>query len=119
MRCQLNMNYRPILFCCKGFFCLALILLPVASIAAEIVFVPAIGLVTEYDDNIDFTRNSDLAKDDFAGSVIPQARLEYSTQRLNLNATGQLDFKKYLNETDFDRTNHLYLLTRPGACCAN
>jgi len=83
-------------------------LLPVASIAAEIVLVPAIGLVTEYDDNIDFTRNSDLAKDDFAGSVIPQASLEYNTERLNLNAKGQLDFKKYLNETDFDRTNHLY-----------
>ena len=104
----MNMNYRPVLFGWIGFFCLALILLPMASIAGEVVFTPVITLVTTYDDNIDFTRDSDDAVDDFAGSAIPEARLEYHTERLNLNGRARLNFKKYLNETDFDRTNHLY-----------
>jgi hypothetical protein len=104
----MNINYRAVPFGWLGFFCLALILLPVASFAGEVVFVPVIRLITQYDDNIDFTKDSDDAVDDFAGRAIPEARLEYHTERLNLNGRARLDFKKYLNETDFDRTNQLY-----------
>ena len=103
-----NMSCRQFLFFFWGFMGLLLILLPVVTDAGEVVFVPSIGLVTEYDDNIEFRQNSDLAVDDFAGSAIPEAKLQYHTERLDLNALARLDFIKYLNETDFDRTNHLY-----------
>jgi hypothetical protein len=90
------------------FFSLSLILLPMAVIAGEVVFAPRISLIAEYDDNIDFNRKSDNAVDDFSGRARPEARFEYSTELFNLNARGYLDFQKYLDETDFDRTNHFY-----------
>ena len=102
------MQYRPILFAWIGFFCLALILLPKSSIAGEVMFVPGIVLSAEYDDNVDFRSDSDDAEDDFAGSARPNARVEYNTERLNLIGRAEIDFKKYLNQTDFDRTNQLY-----------
>jgi hypothetical protein len=102
------MNYRPLLVGFFVSFCIALMCLPKSSFANEVVFTPGIGLSAEYDDNIDFTSNSDEAKDDFSGSAIPEARLEYRTERLNLNSYARLNFKKYLSETDFDRTNQLY-----------
>jgi hypothetical protein len=80
----------------------------VLCIAAEVEFVPSIALFAEYDDNIDFIRDSKDAVDDFAGSAIPGARLRYKTERFNLDSRAQLNFKKYLDETDFDRTNQLY-----------
>lgn len=102
------MNYRPRSLCRIASLCLALMVLPIASHAGEIVFVPALALVAEYTDNIDFTSDSDSARDDYSGSAIPRARLTYNTERFNLGVFGQLDFKKYLNETDRDRTNQLY-----------
>lgn len=78
------------------------------SIAGVIDFVPRISLITEYNDNIDFTRNSDNAQDDFAGRARPEVRIGYRTERINLNARGYVDFKKYLNQTDYDRTNQFY-----------
>ena len=102
------MNYRHILFCCFGFFCLSSALPLELSFAAEIVFTPGISLTAGYEDNIDFSSNSHDAKDDFNGSVIPETGLEYHTERLDLNGHARLDFKKYLHETDFDRTNQLY-----------
>lgn len=107
---QENKIYQSVLFGFFGFFCLALILLPKLSAAAEVSFVPGITLATEYEDNIDFNSNSNDAKDDFAGSAIPNARLRYRTERLDLNGNASLDFKKYLNDTEYDRTNQLYAI---------
>jgi hypothetical protein len=106
----INTNYGTVLSGCIGFVFLTVILLPVASNAAEITFVPTMELVAEYDDNIDFTSNSQDEQDDFAGSAIPEATLEYRTERLKLNSQAHLDFKRYLNDTEFDRTNQFYLI---------
>jgi hypothetical protein len=104
----MNLKCSWVKFGIIGFFCLASILLPVLSIAGEVEFVPGIALLTEYNDNIDLVEDSGDAIDDFAGSAIPGARLNYKTERFNLNSRAQLDFKKYLDNTDFDRTNQLY-----------
>jgi hypothetical protein len=82
--------------------------MPKSSTAAEVLLVPGILLLAEYDDNVDFRSDSDDAEDDFAGSARPNARIVYNTERLNLTGLAEIDFKKYLNQTDFDRTNQLY-----------
>jgi hypothetical protein len=70
--------------------------------------IPSLRLTAEYDDNIDYVRDSSDAEDDFSGSARPGVQLIYNTERLSLTGRGEVDFKKYLNETDFDRTNQLY-----------
>jgi hypothetical protein len=74
--------------------------------AAEITTTPSLSLKVEYDDNVDFDRKDE--KDDFSGSAIPGLEFNYLTELLEFNARGQVDFKRYLDETDFDRTNQLY-----------
>jgi hypothetical protein len=69
---------------------------------------PGIRLAAEYDDNIDFVQDSSDADDDFSGSAVPSVELRYATERFNLSSRAEIDFKKYLNQTDYDRTNQLY-----------
>ena len=47
-------------------------------------------------------------EDDFSGSAIPSIQLKYTTEKLDLSAQAEADFKKYLNETDYDRVNQFY-----------
>lgn len=91
-----------------GLFFLAIILIPLTAFAGVVEFIPGIRIAAEYDDNIDFTRNSSDADDDFAGSAAPHFRLNYNTERLELTGHAEVDFKKYLNETQYDRTNQFY-----------
>ncbi len=105
---QLTIIYRSVLLCCFGCFCFALIFLPKAAVAGEVVFVPGLRLGAEYDDNIDFKRDSSDADSDFAGTAAPHASLAYNTERLNLIGEAEVDFKKYLHDTDYDRTNQSY-----------
>jgi hypothetical protein len=77
-----------------------------AIFAAEITAIPSVSLKVEYDDNIDFNSKNEI--DDFSGSIIPGLALTYKTELLELNAYGEADFKRYLEETDFDRINQLY-----------
>jgi hypothetical protein len=74
--------------------------------AAEITTTPSLSLKVEYDDNIDFNRNDEI--DDFSGSAVPGFQLKYLTELFEFNANGEIDFKRYYDETDFDRVNHLY-----------
>jgi hypothetical protein len=74
--------------------------------AAEITVIPSVSLRVEYDDNIDFNSNNEI--DDFSGSIIPGLAITSKTELLELSAYGELDFKRYYDETDFDRTNQLY-----------
>jgi hypothetical protein len=78
------------------------------STAGVVELTPGIRLAAEYDDNIDFTSDSSNADDDFSGSAIPSIRLRYTTERLDFMGRGEVDFKKYLNQTNFDRTNQFY-----------
>lgn len=93
-----------------GILFFALILFPISSIAGLVELIPGLRIAAEYDDNIDFTSKSAETEDDFSGSARPSVRLKYNTERLDLIGRGEIDFKKYLNQTDFDRTNQLYAL---------
>ena len=96
------------IYCVRAILFLALILFPITSIAGIVELIPGIRIAAEYDDNIDFTRNSSDADDDFSGSATPNVRIRYNTERLDLTGQAEIDFKKYLNETDYDRTNQFY-----------
>jgi len=76
------------------------------AFGSEITATPSLGLKVEYDDNIDFNRNNEI--DDFSGSAIPGLQLNYLTELLEFNAYGEVDVKRYFDETDFNRTNQLY-----------
>ena len=78
----------------------------IESSAAEITATPAITFKVEYDDNINFDSKDEI--DDFSGSAIPGLKLNYLTELLEFNIYGELDVKRYLDKTDFDRTNQLY-----------
>ena len=83
------------IYCVRGILFFALILFPLSSIAVVVEFIPGLRIAAEYDDNIDFTENSSDADDDFSGSVMPNVRLKYITERLDLTGRAQVDFKKY------------------------
>jgi hypothetical protein len=78
----------------------------VRSIAGDLTVVPELELRVEYDDNIDFDQKDEI--DDFAGNASPKLTLDYKTELLEVSLVGELDFLKYYDETDFDRTNQLY-----------
>ena len=94
--------------CVGGILLFALILFPLSSIAGIVELIPGIQIAAEYDDNIDFTDNSSEADDDVSGKAVPNVQLKYKTERLDLTGQAQVDFKKYLNQTEYDRTNQLY-----------
>jgi hypothetical protein len=76
------------------------------SWAAEITLTPSLSLKVEYDDNIDFNTKDEI--DDFSGNAIPRLQFNYLTELFEFNAYGEVDFKRYYDETNFDRTNQLY-----------
>jgi hypothetical protein len=91
-----------------GILFFVLVVSPNTSTAGVVELTPGIRLAAGYDDNIDFTSDSSNADDDFYGRAIPDMRLTYTTERLDFMGRGEVDFKKYLNQTNFDRTNQLY-----------
>ena len=92
----------------RGILLLAFILFPISSIAGIVEVIPSVGISTEYDDNITFTSNNNEAKDDFAASAKPGAELNYISELFKFNSLAELDIKRYLQETDFDRINQFY-----------
>jgi hypothetical protein len=98
-------NKFPVLIAliCIVFF----ILSQLPSMAKDITLVPALTFKVEYDDNIDFDSDSEDEIDGFSGSVIPEFTINYATELLKFNSIAQVDVKRYLDETDFDRTNLL------------
>lgn len=86
------------------------ILLPISSIAGIVELIPGVRIATEYDDNIRFSSDDRDARDDFAASAIPNIGLNYSTELFRLNSFAEIDFKRYFDESDFDRTNQHYLI---------
>ena len=85
-----------------------LIFIPISSTAGIVELLPSLRIATEYDDNIDFTKNDNDARDDFAASARPGIRLNYRTELFRFESLAEVDVKRYLEETDFDRTNQLY-----------
>jgi opacity protein-like surface antigen len=81
-------------------------IIPIASFAGQVVFVPGLRVATQYDDNLDFS--SENEEDDFSASIKPGFTLDYSTELLKLNGSANVDYQKYYDESDYDRTNQFY-----------
>jgi hypothetical protein len=101
----LMINKQLSIFCCILIFFISMSL-PRSSTASDLTIVPELELRVEYDDNLDFDEKDEI--DDFAGNAIPRLTLDYKTELLDVALFGELDFLKYYDETDFDRTNQLY-----------
>jgi hypothetical protein len=96
-------NYR---FKCFGLAALVVLILPQLLFAQEITLTPSFKLSTLYDDNLDFEPKNE--KDSFGANAIPGLTLNYGSELLQFNLTGEVDVLKYFTETDFDRTNQFY-----------
>jgi hypothetical protein len=99
MACKFSILYYAILILFFPIFLLD-------SSAAETTATPSLSLKLEYDDNINFDEKDETG--DFSGSAIPGLQFNYLTELLEFSAYAEVDFKRYLDETDFDRTNQLY-----------
>jgi hypothetical protein len=102
------MKITPQIYRIVGILFFVLAMFTNTSTAGVVELTPDIRLAAGYDDNIDFTSDSSNADDDFYGRAIPDMRLTYTTERLDFMGRGEVDFKKYLNQTNFDRTNQFY-----------
>ena len=80
--------------------------LPLWCGAGELTIQPSIQFRGEYDDNLDFDPSNE--KGDWGGYAIPAMTLNYTTELLEVSLLGEVDFLKYIDETDFDRTNTLF-----------
>jgi len=83
-----------------------LLSLPQLLWAQDVTLTPSLRLSTVYDDNLDFDQKDE--KDDFGANAVPGLTLNYASELLQFNLTGEVDFLKYFTETDFDRTNQFY-----------
>lgn len=100
-----KMRMKVVIFCYVSFF-LSLLWFELPCKAMDFTIIPSIETRVVYDDNLDFDQKDE--KDDFAGNAIPQLTLDYKTELLEVSLVSKLDFLKYYDETDFDRTNQLY-----------
>ena len=103
---QVMVKQKLLCYCKKAILILISISLPIPSIAGEFVLVPSVRIATQYDDNLDFS--SENEEDDFSASVRPGVALNYDTELLRLSGDAYVDYQKYYDKTDYDRTNQLY-----------
>jgi len=91
-----------------GYLALIIISLSFTNLCAanDLMITPSVEARVTYDDNLDFDEKDEI--DDFAGNAIPKLALDYKTELLQVSLNGELDFLKYYDETDFDRTNQFY-----------
>lgn len=76
-----------------------------AMASQEIEYRPYLRVGGEYNDNILFTRKD--AKDDFLANVAPGLNLNYRTELLELKSEGNVLFRRYFEEDDYDREEYL------------
>jgi hypothetical protein len=74
--------------------------------AADIDLVPSVALTTEYNDNVTFDDQDEDA--DFIGIATPSLKLDYSTELLDISATGALDAYGYYDNSDLNTIHHRY-----------
>jgi len=102
------MNGKKILPCFVfSLFLLSSTLFVQPSQAAERTIVPSLGLMAEYNDNIDFDHNG-IERDDFIFTVSPGLSLDYKTERTTFGATARVDVFKYADYTDEDYNRQIY-----------
>ena len=73
---------------------------------AETVVKPMVVVKTEYDDNIQFTRENQM--DDLVLSLSPSVVLTHRTERLQSDTSALVRGLKYLEESDLDRVEALF-----------
>lgn len=88
-----------------GALLLALTALP-GTVRAETTVNPMVVVKTEYDDNIQFTRDNQM--DDLVTSLSPSVLLTHRTERLQSDTSALVRGLKYLEESDLDRVEALF-----------
>jgi hypothetical protein len=83
-----------------------LIFYPAQSTAKDIIIVPSLETKILYDDNLDFDDKDEV--DDFGANGTLGLTLTNNTELGETSLYGEVDIIKYLDETDYDRTNQLY-----------
>lgn len=90
------------------FLSAALLFFPAQSPAAETTLTPSIGIMGEYNDNIDFSHGNE--RDDFLSTISPGIALDYKTERTALGAMARFDVRNYLDYTEENTVNQNYSL---------
>jgi len=92
------------------FFCINLLffILQFSVIAADVTIIPSLTLKGEYTDNVYFDRTDEV--EDYIGHINPALEFGYVSELLDLNASADVDFLYYEDQTDLDTKNQLYEL---------
>lgn len=77
--------------------------------AADKKLIPGITVGGAYDDNLLFTEENKINTS--IVTVTPSLELDYQTLVSNLELSAEWDILRYLDESDYDRTNHYYRLS--------
>ncbi len=89
-----------------GLYSFSLAVWPTASHGADVTLVPSFRAMTEYNDNVTFARAQEI--NDFVGTFTPGFTLDYNTALTDFSSSVELDFLKYLEESDLDTVNQRY-----------
>lgn len=84
----------------------ALMALPGVSPAAETTVVPWLKVRGEYDDNVLFSRTTEI--DDYLAIVSPGLSLDYATAVMSLRSTLNADILRYRDQEDLNTENQRY-----------
>jgi len=77
--------------------------------AAEIKFIPSIGLKEEYNDNLFFNTTTELETSDYITTLSPGAKFTDRTERLDALLQTRLDILRYRDNDELDRYDQDHL----------
>lgn len=79
---------------------------PPSPATQEVRYMPQVWIGGEYNDNIFFDRNNEVS--DFIYNINPSVKIDYRTERLNVDSVATLKLRRYLSETSMDREDQYY-----------
>ena len=84
------------------------IAVPLTASAQDITFLPSIAVRGEYNDNVYYTRFSELVESDYLARIKPAFTFDYATELLDLQSSFDIDIVRYANEDDLDTVDQHY-----------
>jgi len=97
-----NMKIRPWAFS----LLVVLMIVPYKAMADDFKLTPAIGIKQEYSDNILYSPTE--VKSDFLSTISPELVLTDKTERCELMASGRIDQRFYLHNSQINGTDQFY-----------
>lgn len=86
----------------------ALIAVPAVIQAADTTLVPRLKVRGEYDDNVLFSRTTEI--DDYLGILSPGLEFDYATAVMSLRSTLNLDILRYQDQDELNTENQRYAI---------